>query len=279
MSCRTLLVPCAIVAALAAAPAVAASSEAPKLIVLELSAAGGIDPTVAGALSESIASEIGTRGYYQVISAREVQTLLGMERQKQLLGCSDDGSACLAELSGALGARFVLSGTLARLGEAYQLTLQTLDTQKAQTLARATRLAKDLSTLRALVPFAVSEATATPPPPAPSKVLQYGLMGAGALAVVAGGILGQSALSQQAALQSELLRGERFPGTLDTFASYERRKEAIDRDKLIALGAVVAGAALIATGVVTLPADPGGAVPHASLVPTANGVALVGIWR
>jgi hypothetical protein len=37
--------------------------------------------------------------------------LLGLERQKQMLGCAEDSSNCLAELAGALGARFVLNGS------------------------------------------------------------------------------------------------------------------------------------------------------------------------
>ena len=63
-----------------------------------------------------ITSEVQRRGFFQVISQQDIATMLGLERQKQLMGCADDSTSCLAELSGALGARFVMSGTLTRLG-------------------------------------------------------------------------------------------------------------------------------------------------------------------
>src|SRR5688500_12106365 len=77
----------------------AANGEKPKLIVLDLAAAGGVEPSVAGALSETVANETQARGFFQVLSSREVATLIGLERQRELLGCSDDSSACLTELS------------------------------------------------------------------------------------------------------------------------------------------------------------------------------------
>lgn len=44
----------------------------------------------------------------RVVTARDISVLLGFERQKQLLGCSDDGM-CMAELGNALGVQGVLS--------------------------------------------------------------------------------------------------------------------------------------------------------------------------
>ena len=60
------------------------------------------------ALGEALTQELSRRGFFEVISAGDIRALLGVERQRALLGCSD--SSCTAELSGALGARFVLQG-------------------------------------------------------------------------------------------------------------------------------------------------------------------------
>ena len=63
-----------------------------KIAVLSLNAAGEVAPAVANAMTESITAEIEARGYFQAISSQEIATLIGVERQKQLLGCSEDSS-------------------------------------------------------------------------------------------------------------------------------------------------------------------------------------------
>ena len=90
-------------AARAAEPDGAQDAEKPRMVVLGLDPAGGVEPEIAQSLTEAVTAEIAARGLFQVISASEVQTLLGFERQKQLLGCSEEGE-CLTELAGALGA-------------------------------------------------------------------------------------------------------------------------------------------------------------------------------
>ena len=69
--------------------ALPASAEQAKLAVMNLRPAGGIDPQLASAMTDAVASEAGKRGFFQVISSNEITTLLGVERQKTLLGCSD----------------------------------------------------------------------------------------------------------------------------------------------------------------------------------------------
>ena len=54
-------------------------------------------------------------------------SMLGIERQKQLVGCGEDSSSCMAELSGALNARYVLGGSVSRFGDALQLNLPLFD--------------------------------------------------------------------------------------------------------------------------------------------------------
>src|SRR5205823_34600 len=123
-------------------------------------------------------------------------------------------SSCLTELAGAAGARFVLSGSLAKLGDVVQLTLITLDSRNAQPIGRSTRLAKDVSGLRLQLPIAVAEATATPLPPPPSRVLPFTLLGVGAASLIAGGVVGFFALSSEAAINRELMNGATNPSAL-----------------------------------------------------------------
>ncbi len=262
--------------ALLVAAALCAAPEKPKLILFELTPGGGIDATITGPLTDAIASELGARGYFQVLTQRDMSTMLSIERQKQLLGCSDNASECFAELSGAVGARFVMSGSVARLGDAYQLTLSTLDSQKAQPLGRATRVAKDLGTLQAQLPFAVAEATATPFPAPPSRVLPYTLMGLGAGGVVFGGVGLIINISAESQFTSELELGRTGGLLTQTRAQYETRASQIALGRGASIGIASAGAVLFIIGLLVNPADvPGrGAV---AVVPTGNGFALVGV--
>lgn len=266
-----MLLPCALLLA------VSVAAEKPKLVVLDLSPGSGVDASVTGPLTEALTAEVARRGFFEVISQRDMTTLMGVERQKQLMGCSEESTSCLSELSGAMGAQFVLSGTVAKLGDAFQMTLSTLDTRKAQPLARATRIATDLGALQKGLPYASAEATATPLPPPPSRLLPYSLMGGGAAALIFGGVWGMVALSEEGRLIGELDAVKDRPGVLGFQGTYQERADAIGRNKIIALAAMGAGVALIATGIVFNPADTGSS-SGVALVPTANGAALVGVF-
>ena len=89
------------------------AADKPKLAVLDVQPVG-VEAEQAVALGEAITQQLSRRGFFEVISSSDIRTLLGAERQRQLLGCGDTN--CTAELSGALGARFILQSTLTRLG-------------------------------------------------------------------------------------------------------------------------------------------------------------------
>jgi TolB-like protein len=246
----------------------------PKLIVLGLSAGGGVDVSIADSFTETLAAELSRTRFFDVTSQKDLATMLGIERQKQLLGCSGEEGSCLAELADAFGARFVVSGSLTRLGEVYQLNLQTQDTARSTTLGRATRLASDLVALRGQLPYAIAEATATPAPEAPSKVLPVVLMGTGAAAAVSAGVLFLSSFSREQAALNELGLAKTQPQVLLKPASYYAG-EARAVSQLRLVGSVVGGvgAALLVAGVIVYPRE---ATVRVAVVPTLGGAAIVG---
>ncbi|HEY8208330.1 MAG TPA: hypothetical protein VIG99_12660 [Myxococcaceae bacterium] len=262
----------AVLLAAAPSPAAPGQSDKPKMAVMELSP-GGVEPHVAAALTESVTQEVASRGFFQVISSREIRTLLGFERQKQMVGCSGEQS-CLAELADAMGARFVLSGTISRLGDALQLSIQVLDGARAQPLGRSIRIARDLSTLQAQLPYAVAEATATPLPPPPSRVLPYSLIGGGALVVVGSAVIGIDGVSRDLALVRELQSGN---PVIRPLSAYQAERATISVEKTLGLAGFIAGAGLVAAGVLLNPPE---AVSGAkvAVVPSAGGIAVVGVW-
>ncbi|MFL5321300.1 MAG: hypothetical protein ACJ790_16695 [Myxococcaceae bacterium] len=261
------------------------AAEKPRLPIVELTVSGGADPSAASVLTESIATEVNNRGFFSPITPKDIQTLIGLERQKSLVGCSESSGSCLAELAGAMGARYVLSGSLGKLGEAYQLNLQMLDSEKAQTVGRSTRIAKDLEALRAQIPYAVAEATGTPLPPPPSRVLPYSLIGVGALGVVVGAVLEVNALTDEGAINSELnpkgcTTACVYTRPLDTKEAYQTRLDSARNRELLGGIALGVGAALITTGILLNPAEvvSSGGGAKVSLLIGPSGAAVVGVF-
>ncbi len=244
------------------------AADKPKLAVLDVQPVG-VEADQAVALGEAITQQLSRRGFFEVISSSDIRTLLGVERQRQLLGCSDTN--CTAELSGALGARFILQSTLTRLGDSLQLSLQMLDSNKAQTVARSVRLASNVKQLAEVLPWALAEATATPLPPAPSKALPWTLIGVGAVAFAGGGVVAIDGFSRERALRAEL---DPSTGLFKTRAVYVEEIEVIARNKAIGISLLAGGAALIGLGVILFPKDPGGG--SLALLPTGNGAMLAG---
>lgn len=251
--------------------ALAGAPEKPRLAVLDIQAVGASKDD-AVALTDAVTAELSRRAFFDIISSRDIQTLLGVERQKQLFGC-DESSSCMAELANALGSRFVLSGTLTRLGDALQLSLQMLDSVKGQPVGRSVRLASDAGTLAKQLPWALAEATATPLPPPPSKVLPWTLVGVGAATLVSGAVMAVDGLSKESTLRADLAQPAET-GVFHTLADYRAQARGIGFEKSLSLGLLLGGAALLTTGILLFPASEGAA--RVALVPGANGLAIVG---
>jgi hypothetical protein len=92
----------------------------------------GLDPALAVGLTEHLAQSFKR---VRVLTPKDMITMLGIERQRELLGCADTGSSCLAELGNALGANGVLSGELLAVGKRVQLNLRVIDPNTGKQLA------------------------------------------------------------------------------------------------------------------------------------------------
>src|SRR6185503_17571286 len=66
--------------------------------------------------SEHLALQMKRAGI-DVLTEREIGAVLGLERQKQLLGCSDEATACMVEMASAMGTDGVVLGDVARVGK------------------------------------------------------------------------------------------------------------------------------------------------------------------
>jgi tetratricopeptide (TPR) repeat protein len=106
----------------------------PRIAVLDVRPHGGVTADFAqGVTSVVVLNVRKTASGATVVGADEIRAMIGLEHQKQLLGCTE--SSCLAEIGGALGADRLVIGSLSRFGETYLLDLKLLDSHTAKVLA------------------------------------------------------------------------------------------------------------------------------------------------
>jgi hypothetical protein len=72
----------------------------------------------------------------EMSSMRDMETVIGVEKQKEILGCNE--IACMAEIGAALGADFIINGTVGRLGGGdLILSMRAIDAHTSQSAAKA----------------------------------------------------------------------------------------------------------------------------------------------
>ncbi len=116
-----------------ARPSLAKVTRALRVALLPLSALGGVSKETAQLLGDALAGELRRRPGVSVLTQSDVAALLGAEKTRQMLGCTDSG--CIAELGGALGADRVVHGSIGRVGESLVVNLSALDPRRATTAA------------------------------------------------------------------------------------------------------------------------------------------------
>jgi len=121
----------------AAQPAPPVQSGDRESIAIMSFAARGVDQHIADIVTQSVTGAIDRLGVFRVISADDIRSMLTAEALKQAVGCSE--SSCLAEIAGAIGATYIVAGSVGKLGNAYQLALTLIDQQRAQTIDRVVR--------------------------------------------------------------------------------------------------------------------------------------------
>jgi hypothetical protein len=129
----------------APAPAAVAQSkpEKPKLLFLGVRPTLGVTAQEADTIGNFVQSQLADLGRYEVVARADIETLLGVERQKQLLGCSEEAASCMEELAGALNADRVVVGDYAKVHDDYVINLSLLDPAKAAAIGRVSRSNSD----------------------------------------------------------------------------------------------------------------------------------------
>jgi TolB-like protein len=237
------LLPCLVSAEVSGTPR---SAKRLKIAVTEIKVLYG-DPQLEALLSEVALTEAASFKTIDTIGRSDIKTLLGLERQKQLLGCSED-SSCLAELGGALGVDFVLVGTVGRIGALLRLDLKLIDGKRARVIGRAgtsvqegaERLVEATQNgVRALLQGVAPGEPAVARNGGPARWPGWVAIGVGGATLAAG-----LATTVMARSRYEDLKASRLdPGYADTYASDAARVRRLSvlSDVLVPVGAVTLG--------------------------------------
>jgi len=93
-----------------------------------------VDPETVEILDEILTIEVARHGEFSVISRKDIDAMLGMERMKEVLGCDD--LSCAVEISGALGVDYMITGSIGRLGSKLFISLALFDSRAMKVIKR-----------------------------------------------------------------------------------------------------------------------------------------------
>ena len=221
-----------------------------------------------------------------MITPSDIGAALGVERQRELIGCSDTG--CLAEIGAALGVDYIVHGVLAALERDTALTLTLTDAngrevnqiadvvkgKEAQALLDAVnrdvpKLVQPLRATGKLGSAPVLEAgrvqDTSPDGSGSSHTASYILGGAGALGLVGSAVAGVLAGSNNSALQ----KATKNPTSSVTPGNVANLRSTITSEAWISTGLLIAGAGAVSVGLALWLG--GSSSPNPTVVAAANG--------
>ncbi len=248
--------------------ALPAAAERPRLVVIGIESSSDALRKDADLIAEQVLTELGRTGLLDAMGTSDVSAALGIERQRQLLGCDESSTSCLAEISNALGAPWLVTGSLGRLGKTMRLDLKLIRAKDGKAVFRDGKSITDESEVFDVVtgmvkrmvaslglekaPGAAAAGLEASPPGSPSglqRAAPWVVAGAGVVAIVAGGLVASSGWS----LRSNTL------GTIGTantplpenqvVPTYDEARAALnDANRLLWVGGAVAAAGVLAAG-------------------------------
>ncbi len=209
-------------AALSLTAAVGGGAPPPqRLAVLEIRALG-VPVDLAHTLTGVVAEQAGKTPGFTAISQSEIGAMLGLERQKQMLGCGDE--SCLAEIGGALGASRVLSGSLSKVGESYLLQLELVDTARAVVQGRESRSVPGTPTELIETARDLTHRLLTGKPLDTSGRIKFAIEPTGARVVLDGRQVGKAPLANPVAMDQGK---HKIQISADGYVTYETTMEAV----------------------------------------------------
>lgn len=234
--------------------------------------------------SDHLAQQLTANGL-SVVTASEIATLLGRERQAQLLGCASEGqSSCVVELANALDTDAVVTGSIGKFGRDFQVNVKIISAADGRTLGAYTGMATgenglldELRKAAEQLGIVLRGGAPAPIPPATLRSRAWVPMVGGA--VLAG--VGAALQVQAAGVYRELVTPPRADAERIPYDEALRRQQSGATLQLFGMTGLALGAAAFGTGgaMFLLGGPPEGATgPTAGLAPVGQPFAS-GVWR
>jgi TolB-like protein len=116
------------------------------IAVLNVQTSGDVPADIAPVLSGLISTKLDKSGVFRVVTEDDVKSMVSFDQMKTALSC-DDQASCLSEIGQALGVPFMLTGTLAKLGDNLVLNLALVDIGAAKVQKRESATYADMNAL------------------------------------------------------------------------------------------------------------------------------------
>jgi hypothetical protein len=117
-----------------------------SLLILSALALEVPTPADARLLTGVVATAAAREPRLDVLTAEDIRTTADLEASKQMLGC-EANTSCLLEMANALGAQFIITGTVGTLGRDQVLQLTILDVEAGRAVGRDTLQGADVGIL------------------------------------------------------------------------------------------------------------------------------------
>lgn len=209
-----------------------------RLLILDVAHGEEVSASEASAIGAALGEAVRGPPNLEVLTGGDVRRLLELEATKMKAGCDD---SCLAEIAGAMGARYVLSAQLSRLSELHVLQLTLFDADEVRAVSRTSIREEGARALLEAVPAGLAPVNAAlggaPPEVTVVEERPFPLLAASLLG--AGGLVSAAAVGAGLYFNAVLLDGGR---------SAADKQQAQSLGRWSVLGAGVAGAALLTTG-------------------------------
>jgi TolB-like protein len=121
------------------------------------------------ALSDLVVVAMSRLSSYRIITKDDIDAQLQRDKMKDLLACNS--VQCAAELGGAIGARYLLTGSVRKLGSAVFVNLSLIDTKEQRTLRGQGRVEDKEDLYASAANAAVREVLKLPALPPPTSAL------------------------------------------------------------------------------------------------------------
>lgn len=249
---------------------VAAASPDPVGIAITPLQATQMPPEMAGYAEDRLANRLGERGF-KVTTSADIQALLGLERQRQLLGCTDE-SMCSTEIGAALGVPLMVVGRVSKIEERFDLDVRVIRQRDGVVVARDSRGIEGVKRLAELMEAAGDSLARQLEPKTPFAWRLWVPLSLGVAAAAVGGVLWGLA---ERDYFSWTTPGYQVPRTLVGLAEFDAELKRLNTQRLIGISAVALGGALLATGILWNALAP--SLPVSVVTAPAPGGALVSV--